>query len=220
MPLSPASSNEDVTKPQTPRGLVNRRKTPNGTVFPSLTRTSSDMENGPPVRSTTQWSRVAGNPLTAQQDAQDRWRRVMLLVAAITIHNFPEGLAVGVGYGGAGTDTSLANAHSLAIGIGLQNFPEGLAVSMPLRREGMSYAHSFFWGQVSGMVEPIGGVVGAWAVLTVKPLLPYALSFAAGAMLYVVVDQLIPEAQSGSKVIATGGFMSGFAVMMAMDVAL
>lgn len=218
-------SDDDVTTvPQTLRGGMNRRKQSTGTVsdVPGLTvsklsRTNSDMEKGPPLS-----PRSVKPQTVAEQEAQARWRRVMLLVAAITIHNFPEGLAVGVGYGAVGGDsgTTLASAHSLAIGIGLQNFPEGLAVSMPLRREGMSYSQSFFWGQVSGMVEPLGGVIGAWAVLAVKPLLPYALSFAAGAMIYVVVDQLVPEAQSASRLVATIGFMSGFAVMMAMDVSL
>lgn len=156
------------------------------------------------------------------------WQRSVLLVMAITLHNIPEGLAVGVAFGavaaGTGTSATLAGAVALAIGIGLQNFPEGAAVSIPLRREGFSRTKAFLYGQASGIVEPIAGVLGAWAVLKVQPILPYALSFAAGAMIYVVVEELIPEAQreeGGSKTdIATIGAMVGFAVMMVLDVAL
>lgn len=151
------------------------------------------------------------------------FRRVLLLVIAITLHNFPEGMAVGVGFGSIGhsNSASFSNAVNLAIGIGLQNFPEGLAVSMPLRREGMSPFKAFMWGQLSGLVEPIGGILGAGAVMVVQPILPYALSFAAGAMIFVVVDDLIPEAnQSGNQKLATAGVIVGFIVMMAMDVAL
>ncbi|TYZ68379.1 hypothetical protein PybrP1_000623 [[Pythium] brassicae (nom. inval.)] len=150
-------------------------------------------------------------------------RRVLLLVIAITLHNLPEGMAVGVGFGSIGHSPSatFANAVSLTIGIGLQNFPEGLAVSMPLRREGMSAWKAFMWGQLSGLVEPIGGIIGAGAVMYVQPILPYALAFAAGAMIFVVVDDLIPEAnQSGNQKLATSGVIVGFIVMMAMDVAL
>lgn len=152
------------------------------------------------------------------------WRRSVLLVAAITLHNIPEGLAVGIAFGAVAAglpSASLAGAIALAIGIGLQNFPEGAAVSIPLRREGMSRLKSFWYGQLSGLVEPIGGVVGALAVLAVRPLLPYALAFAAGAMVYVVIEELVPEAQtSGNSDIATIGTMLGFAVMMTLDVAL
>ncbi|KAF0697755.1 Aste57867_11587 [Aphanomyces stellatus] len=151
------------------------------------------------------------------------YRRVILLVIAITVHNFPEGMAVGVGFGSIGHSptATFSNAVSLAIGIGLQNFPEGLAVSMPLRREGMSPFKAFMWGQLSGVVEPIGGIIGAAAVMFVQPILPYALSFAAGAMIFVVVDDLIPEAhQSGNSKLATIGTIVGFIVMMTMDVAL
>eukprot|EP00616_Rhizochromulina_sp_CCMP1243_P018594 CAMPEP_0118978344 /NCGR_PEP_ID=MMETSP1173-20130426/23419_1 /TAXON_ID=1034831 /ORGANISM="Rhizochromulina marina cf, Strain CCMP1243" /LENGTH=336 /DNA_ID=CAMNT_0006928529 /DNA_START=302 /DNA_END=1312 /DNA_ORIENTATION=- len=177
----------------------------------SLKRTFSDVERGSLTPRTS----------VASSEKNERWRRVLLLVLAITIHNFPEGLAVGVGFGSAGSnEKAMVGAKSLAIGIALQNFPEGLAVSMPLRREGMSFWQSFFWGQLSGMVEPLGGVLGAYAVLLAKPILPYALAFAAGAMVFVVVDQLIPEAHQGSQRISTGGFMAGFAVMMVMDVAL
>ena len=145
------------------------------------------------------------------------WQRSVLLVLAITLHNIPEGLAVGVAFGavaaGLGSSASLAGAVALAIGIGLQNFPEGAAVSIPLRREGFSRTKAFLYGQASGIVEPIAGVLGAFAVLKIQPILPYALSFAAGAMIYVVVEELIPEAQreeGGSKTdIATIGAMVG-----------
>jgi len=148
----------------------------------------------------------------------------VLLVLAITLHNIPEGLAVGVAFGAvaAGLPTaSLAGAVVLAIGIGLQNFPEGAAVSIPLRREGMSRLRSFMYGQASGLVEPIAGVLGALAVLVMRPLLPYALAFAAGAMVYVVVEELVPESQLEKNThIATFGTMAGFTAMMILDVAL
>ncbi|MCX7991932.1 MAG: ZIP family metal transporter [Proteobacteria bacterium] len=151
-------------------------------------------------------------------------RRTTLLILAITIHNFPEGLAVGVAFGAVSSgleSASLAGAISLAIGIGLQNFPEGLAVSVPLRREGLSPFKSFFWGQLSAIVEPIAGVIGAFAVYYSKPLLPYALSFAAGAMIFVVVEEVIPESQrSGNTDIATMGTLIGFTIMMILDTAL
>ncbi|MDR1507954.1 MAG: ZIP family metal transporter [Treponema sp.] len=151
------------------------------------------------------------------------WSRSILLVLAITLHNIPEGLAVGVGFGAASLlpGAGLAGAFSLALGIGLQNFPEGAAVSIPLRREGMSRAKSFWIGQASGIVEPVAGVLGAALVLSMRPLLPYALSFAAGAMIFVVAEELIPEAyREGNDHIATSGIMAGFALMMALDVAL
>lgn len=153
-----------------------------------------------------------------------RWRRSILLVTAITLHNIPEGLAVGVAFGAAamGLQTSsLAGAIALAIGIGLQNFPEGVAVAMPLRREGMSRAKAFVYGQASGVVEPIAGVLGAGLVILMQPLLPFALAFAAGAMIYVVVEETIPESHAeGNTDLATLGLMLGFAVMMTLDVAL
>ena len=156
------------------------------------------------------------------------WQRSVLLVFAITLHNIPEGLAVGVAFGAAAigetATASIAGAIALAIGIGLQNFPEGAAVSIPLRREGFSRRKAFIYGQASGIVEPIAGVIGAFAVLEMRSILPYALAFAAGAMIYVVVEELIPEAQreeGGSKTdIATIGFMIGFSVMMILDVSL
>jgi ZIP family zinc transporter len=152
------------------------------------------------------------------------WQRSTLLVLAITLHNIPEGLAVGVAFGAVASgipSASLAGAVALALGIGLQNFPEGAAVSIPLRREGFSRKKSFLYGQASGIVEPIAGVLGAAAVIYMRPILPYALSFAAGAMIYVVVEELIPEAQLNRKTdAATIGCMLGFAVMMLLDVAL
>lgn len=165
---------------------------------------------------------------TQAEGIKTSWQRSVLLVMAITLHNIPEGLAVGVAFGAAATGSlsgaTVAGAIALAIGIGLQNFPEGAAVSIPLRREGMSRRKAFLMGQASGIVEPIAGVVGALAVISMKPILPYALAFAAGAMIYVVIEELIPEAQreeGGSKTdIATIGAMIGFSVMMILDVAL
>lgn len=163
-------------------------------------------------------------PIEAAEGLKTTWRRSVLLVTAITLHNFPEGLAVGVAFGAVAAGlpaATVTGAIALAIGIGLQNFPEGLAVSLPLRREGLSRLKSFLYGQASGMVEPIAGVLGAAAVLFIRPILPYALSFAAGAMIYVVVEELIPEAQSGHEThMSTWGAMLGFAVMMLLDVAL
>ncbi len=152
------------------------------------------------------------------------WQRSVLLVLAITLHNIPEGLAVGVAFGALANNPDigvLTGAIALAIGIGLQNFPEGAAVSIPLRREGFSRLKAFNYGQLSGIVEPIAGVIGAFLVISIAPLLPYALSFAAGAMIFVVVEELIPESQSGNETdLSTIGAMLGFAVMMVLDVAL
>ncbi|MFR1707461.1 MAG: ZIP family metal transporter [Clostridium sp.] len=152
------------------------------------------------------------------------WKRSILLVLAITLHNIPEGLAIGVAFGGIvyGLESaSLSGAIALAIGIGIQNFPEGAAVSLPLRREGFSRIKSFLYGQASGIVEPISAVIGVIAVVTMRPLLPYALSFAAGAMIFVVVEELIPESQLGGNTdLATIGTLMGFVVMMVLDVAL
>lgn len=168
-----------------------------------------------------------GFPMEEAEGVKTTWRRATLLVLAITLHNIPEGLAVGVLFGAAakGVDptgtATVIGAITLAIGIGIQNFPEGTAVSMPLRREGVSIGKSFWYGQLSGIVEPIAAIFGAWAVLTVQPILPYALAFAAGAMIYVVVEELIPESQlRGNTDIATLGVMLGFSVMMILDVAL
>lgn len=151
------------------------------------------------------------------------WRRILLLILAITIHNIPEGLAVGVGFGAIGKTSSATfeSARNLAIGIGIQNFPEGLAVSLPLRGSGVSTWTAFWYGQLSGMVEPIAGLLGAVAVVLAEPLLPYALAFAAGAMVYVVVDDIIPEAQvSGNGRLASWTSILGFVVMMSLDVGL
>ena len=152
------------------------------------------------------------------------WQRTTLLVLAITLHNIPEGLAVGVLFGGVAAgipEASIAGAVTLAIGIGIQNFPEGIAVSMPLRRMGMSRTKSFMYGQSSAIVEPIFGVLGAVAVTFFTPILPYALAFAAGAMIFVVVEEVIPETQQDKNTdIATLGFIGGFIVMMILDVAL
>ena len=163
-------------------------------------------------------------PLESAEGIKTSWQRSVLLVLAITLHNFPEGLAVGVAFGAAAAGiegTTLTSAIALAIGIGIQNFPEGLAVSAPLRREGLSRFKSFWFGQLSAVVEPIGAVLGAFAVISMRHVLPYALAFAAGAMIYVVIEELIPEAQQGENTdIATWGAMLGFTVMMILDVAL
>jgi len=152
------------------------------------------------------------------------WQRTTLLVLAITLHNIPEGLAVGVLFGGVAAgipEASIVGAVTLTIGIGIQNFPEGIAVAMPLRRMGMSRWKSFMYGQSSAMVEPIAAVLGAFAVTFFTPILPYALAFAAGAMIFVVVEEVIPETQQDKNTdIATLGFVGGFIVMMVLDVAL
>ena len=165
-----------------------------------------------------------GFPMEEAEGPKTSWHRSILLVLAITLHNIPEGLAVGVAFGALASDlpsATLAGAIALALGIGIQNFPEGAAVSVPLRREGFSRLKSFWYGQASGIVEPIAGVLGAVSVILIKPILPYALAFAAGAMIYVVVEELIPESQLAKNTdIATLGAMAGFAVMMTLDVAL
>jgi ZIP family zinc transporter len=165
-----------------------------------------------------------GLPMDQAEGLHTGWRRVILLILAITLHNFPEGLAVGVAFGAVAAglpSATLTAAIALAIGIGIQNFPEGAAVSIPLRREGFSRVRSFWYGQLSGVVEPIAGVLGALAVLSMRIMLPFALAFAAGAMIFVVVEDLIPEAQlNESTDVATIGAMLGFAVMMTLDVAL
>ncbi|XP_011063783.1 PREDICTED: zinc transporter ZIP11 isoform X2 [Acromyrmex echinatior] len=153
----------------------------------------------------------------------NQWRRILLLIVAITVHNIPEGLAVGVGFGAIGSSASATfeNARNLAIGIGIQNFPEGLAVALPLQAAGISTLKSFWYGQLSGMVEPIAGVLGAAGVTLAAPALPYALAFAAGAMIYVVIDDIIPEAhQSGNGKLASWAAIVGFLVMMSLDVGL
>lgn len=169
----------------------------------------------------------AGLDTTKAEGIKTHWQRSVLLVLAITLHNIPEGLAVGIAFGAVAyglPSASLAGAVAVAIGIGLQNFPEGAAVSIPLRREGMSRTKSFLMGQASGLVEPMAGVLGAAAILNMRPLMPYALAFAAGAMIYVVVEELIPEAQHDEGGTATNvstiGCLIGFTVMMILDVAL
>ena len=165
-----------------------------------------------------------GAPEDEAEGIPTAFHRVTLLVLAITLHNFPEGLAVGVAFGAIAAglpSATLAGAIALAVGIGIQNFPEGMAVSMPLRGEGMSPLRSFWYGQLSAVVEPIAGVLGAAAVLVAQPILPYALAFAAGAMIFVVVEELVPESQRGGNTDwATMGAMVGFAVMMVLDVGL
>jgi len=170
-----------------------------------------------------------GLPRSEAEGPETPWRRATLLVLAITLHNIPEGLAVGVAFaaaaGAVGGEIApaytLGGAVALAIGIGIQNFPEGIAVAMPLRREGVSAPKSFWYGQLSAIVEPAAAVVGAAAVLAIGTILPYALAFAAGAMIYVVVEELVPESQlSGHTDLATASTMVGFVVMMMLDVAL
>jgi ZIP family zinc transporter len=163
-------------------------------------------------------------PMSQAEGIKTTWQRSVLLILAITIHNIPEGMAVGVAFGAAAAGipgASTAGAIALALGIGIQNFPEGLAISAPLRREGFSRFRSWWYGQLSAVVEPIAAVIGAAAVVTMRQILPYALAFAAGAMIYVVIEELIPEAQNGQNTdIATAGAMLGFTVMMILDVAL
>lgn len=162
---------------------------------------------------------------TETEGVKTQWHKTTLLLLAITLHNIPEGLAVGVMFGaaaiGAGGPETMAAAITLAIGIGIQNFPEGMAVSMPLRRTGVGRFKSFWYGQLSAIVEPIAGVIGAVAVIYMQPVLPFALAFAAGAMIYVVVEEVIPETQRDKYTdVATLGFIGGFVVMMILDVAL
>ncbi len=164
-----------------------------------------------------------GYPREEAEGVKTSWRRCTLLVTAITLHNIPEGLAIGVAFGAAAagfSTNSLAGAIALAIGIGIHNFPEGFAVSAPLRMEGMSRIKSLWYGQLSAIVEPIAAVIGAAAVVYARPLLPYALAFAAGAMIFVVVEEVIPESQrNGNTDLATAGTIVGFLIMMVLDVA-
>ncbi len=172
-------------------------------------------------------SRAQHRANSVQLQTNERTHRIILLVLSITLHNIPEGLAVGVAFGAlhnsGASPEALMGAITIAIGIGLQNFPEGAAVSIPLRREGYSRRKSFLMGQASGMVEPIAGVVGALLVVYMQTFLPFALAFAAGAMILVAVHELIPECQQNQKVhpyFATMGIVLGFAVMMLLDVML
>ena len=168
---------------------------------------------------------------TNAEGVNTKWQKTILLVLAIAMHNIPEGLAVGVAFGAIASPEivnnlnvdifTLGSAIALAIGIGIQNFPEGFAVSMPLRRQGMSKFKSWQWGQLSAIVEPIFAVIGAAIVLQVIPVLPYALAFAAGAMIFIVVEEVIPESQKGGNTdLATMGLIAGFIVMMGLDVGL
>ena len=163
-------------------------------------------------------------PREEAEGPHTQWKRAVLLVSAITLHNIPEGLAIGVAFGWtiAGVKgATVAAAVTLAIGIGIQNFPEGVAVSVPLRQAGMGRLKAFWYGQLSAMVEPLAAVIGAAAIVSIGPILPYALSFAAGAMIFVVVEELIPESHHAGNVdLATISLMLGFAVMMTLDVAL
>jgi len=165
-----------------------------------------------------------GLPASKAEGIKTSWQRSILLILAITLHNIPEGLAVGVAFGALATSAdvqTISGAVALAVGIGLQNFPEGAAVSIPLRREGFSRLKGFWYGQLSGIVEPIAGIVGAYMVATITTLLPYALAFAAGAMIFVVIEELIPESQREFKTdFSTIGAMLGFSTMMFLDVAL
>ena len=166
-----------------------------------------------------------GMAMSQSEGVQTSWQRSTLLVLAITLHNIPEGLAVGVAFGAVAADlpaATLSGAMALALGIGLQNFPEGAAVSMPLRREGMSRKKSFWYGQLSGMAEPFAGVLCAYFVLSMQGILPFALCFAAGAMIFVVVEELIPESQRNPNNIDTVTMttLAGFTVMMMLDVGL
>ena len=159
-----------------------------------------------------------------REGMKTQWHKTTLLVLAITLHNIPEGLAVGVLFGAAASgyaENMIPAAIALALGIGIQNFPEGLAVSMPLRRMGVSKFKSFWYGQLTAVVEPVAGVLGAMAVIYMEPFLPFALAFAAGAMIYVVVEEVIPETQRDKYTdVAVLGFVGGFVVMMVLDVAL
>ena len=163
-----------------------------------------------------------GFPSADTEGLPTSWKRSTLLMLAVTLHNIPEGLAVGVAFGAAASLShivSTASAIALAVGIGIQNFPEGMAIALPLRREGISMGRSFWYGQLSGMVEPVAGVIGAAAVIVIAPILPYAMSFAAGAMFYVVVEELIPECQrEGNTNLPTVAAMLGFALMMVLEV--
>ena len=162
--------------------------------------------------------------MSEKEGLKTTWDRTILLVLAITLHNIPEGLAIGVSFGAVAMGDphfTMSAAIALTIGIGIQNFPEGIAVAMPLRRQGISPLKSFWWGQLSAIVEPVAGVIGAVSVMYARPILPYALAFAAGAMLYVVVEEVIPETQRDKYAdFATMGFIIGFVIMMALDVGL
>lgn len=163
-------------------------------------------------------------PEAEKEGVKTKWEQTALLVLAITLHNIPEGLAVGIAFGAAAADipgAEIAGAVALAMGIGLQNFPEGTAVAVPLRRAGLSRRKSFLWGQMSAVVEPVAGVLGAMFVISIRSMLPYALSFAAGAMIFVVIEEVVPETQRDKYTDqAALGFVGGFIIMMILDVSL
>jgi ZIP family zinc transporter len=163
-----------------------------------------------------------GSPTERAEGIKTHWRRSTLLILAMTLHNIPEGLAIGIAFGAIVAGSSVATlqaAITLAIGIGIQDIPEGLAVSVPLRREGISRLRSFWYGQLSGIVEPFGALIGALMVILAQSILPYTLAFAGGAMFFIVVEELIPESQRGGNAdLATMGTIVGFAVMMMLDV--
>lgn len=164
-----------------------------------------------------------GSPLEKAEGIKTHWRRSTLLILAMTLHNIPEGLAIGIAFGAIAVSSSSATlqaAVALAIGIGIQDIPEGLAVSVPLRREGVSRLKSFWYGQLSGIVEPVASVLGAGTVILAHSILPYTLAFAAGAMFFIIVEEIIPESQrGGNAALATMGTIVGFVVMMILDVA-
>ena len=182
---------ENVVRQRRKKDLSRGRRDQRGT-------SESNEEGGFVPATTVPGSPEEGIQVQIQQENADRWKRILLLIVAITVHNIPEGLAVGVAFGSIGKSPSATfeSARNLAIGIGIQNFPEGLAVSLPLKTAGFSAIKSIWYGQLSGIVEPVSGVLGALLVSYIEPLLPYALAFAAGAMVYVVIDDIIPEAQT------------------------
>jgi len=195
--------------------------------FANATSTPNNEKNGHVNTGADVSIEISPRTRTEEQTAQEKeaktksWKRILLLLIAITIHNIPEGLAVGVAFGAVGKGGTFQSARNLAIGMGIQNFPEGMAVSIPLCAAGYSPTKAFLYGQLSGVVEPIFGVLGALVMVVAEPLLPYALAFGAGAMIYVVVDNIIPEAQlHGNGRLASWGTMVGFIVMMILDVGL
>ncbi|CAL2029085.1 unnamed protein product [Caenorhabditis brenneri] len=212
------SSNESEEKT-----TVRQRRTKNSSTSGKLDNNSSVNEEHRERDRSVEIGTDKRPDVIPEEDYRQSWRRILLLILAVTVHNIPEGLAVGVGFGSAGktSKATFESAFNLAIGIGLQNFPEGLAVSLPLAAFGHSKLKAFWYGQLSGMVEPIAALLGAAAVIVMQPILPYALAFAAGAMIFVVVDDIIPEAQrNGNGKLASLGCIIGFLVMMSMDVGL
>jgi len=209
------TSSMSVTVEEAPRYNLRKRKARSGSNEEGLPE--QDQEGDVAIKE--------NSTVDDQQKLMDtsHWRRILLLIIAITVHNIPEGLAVGVGFGAVGRTKSATfeSARNLALGIGIQNFPEGLSVSLPLKAAGFSTWKAIWYGQLSGIVEPIAGVIGAALVTWITPILPYALAFAAGAMVYVVVDDIVPESQAaGNGKAASWGVVIGFIVMMSLDVGL